>query len=75
MTLLARYGDGDARQLQVELQNLIHEGFDLDMISRFAIGTARQTATPAQRQEYQALFAAWTAESYANRLGADKGGT
>lgn len=58
-----------------KLQNLIHEGLDLDMISRFAIGTAWQTATPAQRQEYQALFAAWTAESYANRLGADKGGT
>ena len=75
VTLLARYGDGDARQLQVELQNLIHDGFDLDMISRFALGTAWQTATPPQRQEYQTLFAVWTAESYANRLGADKGGS
>lgn len=75
VTLLARYGDGDGRQLQVELQNLIHEGFDLDMISRFALGTTWQTATLAQRQEYQTLFAAWTAESYANRLGADKGGS
>ncbi len=75
VTLLAKYGDGDARQLQAELQNLIHEGFDLDMISRFALGTSWQAATPAQRQEYQTLFAAWTAESYANRLGADKGGS
>lgn len=75
VTLLSRYGDGDARQLHVKLQNLIHEGFDLDMISRFALGTAWQTATPTQRQEYQTLFAAWTAESYANRLGADKGGS
>src|SRR5579863_3893866 len=75
MTLFARYGDGDPRRLQVELQNLIHEGFDLDMISRFALGTAWQTATPMQRQEYQTLYAAWTAESYALRLGADKGGS
>jgi phospholipid transport system substrate-binding protein len=73
--LMTRYGDRDARQLQLELQNLIHEGFDLDMISRFALGTAWQTATPAQRQEYQALFVAWTAETYASRLGADKGGS
>jgi len=75
VTLFAKYGDGDARQLQAELQNLIHEGFDLDMISRFALGSAWHTATPAQRQEYQTLFATWTAESYANRLGADKGGS
>lgn len=75
VTLFARYGEGDAGQLQSELQNLIRDGFDLDMISRFALGTTWQTATPAQRQEYQNLFAAWTAESYANRLGADKGGS
>jgi len=74
VTLLTRYHDGDARQLQRRLQDLIREGFDLDMISRFALGATWQTATPAQRQEYQALFAAWTAESYAHRLGADKGG-
>lgn len=75
VTLLAKYGNGDARRLQSELQTLIHEGFDLDMISHFALGAAWQTATPAQRQEYQTLFAAWTAESYARRLGGDKGGS
>jgi phospholipid transport system substrate-binding protein len=75
VTLLARYGDGDAHRLQLELQTLIHDGFDLDTISRFALGTAWQTATPAQRQEYQSLFAAWTADTYARRLGGDKGGS
>lgn len=73
--LLAKYGDGDAQRLQLELRNLIHEGFDLDMISRFALGPAWQAATPAQRQEYQTLFASWTADSYARRLGGDKGGS
>jgi len=75
VTLLTAYHDNDARQLQQRLRDLIREGFDLDMISRFALGATWQTATPAQRQEYQALFAAWAVESYARQLGADKGGS
>src|SRR5579883_365655 len=39
VTLFAKYGNGDAHRLHAELQNLIHEGFDLDMISRFSLGS------------------------------------
>jgi len=74
MTLLAEYPDGDTRTLQSELRDLIHRSFDLDLIGRFALGPAWETATPAQQQEYQELFAQWTADTYARRLGADRGG-
>lgn len=75
VSLLAGYANGDAARLQTQLRVLIHDGFDLDTISRFALGSSWQRATPAQQQEYQALFAAWTADTYARQLGADRGAT
>jgi phospholipid transport system substrate-binding protein len=73
--LLAARPDGNSRDLQMQLRELIRQAFDLDLISRFALGASWATATPAQRLEYQRLFAAWMADSYARRLGADKAGS
>jgi phospholipid transport system substrate-binding protein len=75
VALLTAHPDGDTRDLQTQLRDLIHQGFDLDLISRFALGASWKTATPAQRLEYQQLFVAWMADSYARRLGADRGGS
>jgi phospholipid transport system substrate-binding protein len=75
VALLVAHPDGDSRDRQTRLRELIRQGFDLDLISRFALGAYWQTATPAQRLEYQQLFVAWMADSYARRLGADKAGS
>ena len=45
----------------------------MDLIGRFTLGATWHRATPAQQQEYQKLFALWTTNSYARRLGASKG--
>ncbi len=73
--LLVAHPDGDSPDLHIQLRELIHQGFDLDLISRFALGASWKTATPAQRTEYQKLFVTWMADAYARRLGADKAGT
>ena len=44
------------------------------MIGRFALGRSWRSATPAQRQEYQKLFAAWTINDYERLLGANMDG-
>ena len=75
MTLLAQYPDGEAPELQGQLRDIIGSSFDLDLIGRFALGSSWQSATPAQQQEYKKVFALWTADTYAHRLGADRGGS
>jgi phospholipid transport system substrate-binding protein len=75
MALLAEYADGESPALQQQLRGLITGAFDLEWISRFALGATWQSATPAQRENYQELFALWTADTYAHRLGADRGGS
>jgi phospholipid transport system substrate-binding protein len=75
MNLLAQYPDGEAPELQLQLRDLITSSFDLDLIGRYALGATWQRATPAQQQQYQKVFALWTADTYAHRLGADRGGS
>lgn len=74
-TLLDRDVIGDVPQLQAQLRDIIHESFDLDKIGRFALGRTWEVATAAQQQEYQELFALWTADTYAQKLGAERGGS
>ena len=44
------------------------------MIGRFALGRSWRSATPAQRQDFQELFAVWTINGHEHLLGASKGG-
>jgi len=75
VALLANYPDSGAPEFQVQLRDLIQQSFDLDLIGRFVLGATWPTATPAQQKEYQELYALWTADSYARRLGTDRGGS
>ncbi len=74
VALLAKYNDKDPRH-QEEFKTLVRQGFDLDLIGRFALGGAWRNASPGQQSEYQQLFATWVLNSYARRLGAYKGET
>ena len=46
------------------LGDLVRDNFDLDQMGRLTLGSAVQSATPDQIQEYQTLFARWMASSY-----------
>jgi len=73
--LLASNDEAAPGKNQQAFKALVRRGFDLDTIGRFAHGVSWQSATPAQREEYLRLFSTWTANSYAIRLGATKGGS
>jgi len=72
--LLAKYDDKDVQHRE-EFKTIVRQGFDLDLIGRFALGGAWRSASPEQQREYQQLFAAWVLDSYSRRLGAFKGET
>lgn len=50
-------------------------GFDVDQISRFALGRYWRTATEAQRAEFRDVFEAFIVKSYTARLGSFAGET
>jgi len=75
VAMLAAYNETEASKHQEEFKAIVRQGFDLDLIGRFVLGNAWRTASPAQQQEYQKLFATWVLYSYARRLGAYKGET
>jgi len=74
VTLLAGYNQGGVGEHRAEFFTLVRQGFDLEVIGRFALGRSWRSATPAQRQEYQKLFAAWTINDYERLLGANMDG-
>lgn len=51
-----------------EFERLFRKGFDVNTISRFVLGRYWRRATPEQQQEYQALFAEFIVQTYANRF-------
>lgn len=73
VTILARTDTTDA-QLREQVEALIRECVDIETIGRSSLGSAWQRATDAQRQDYQGLFSVWAARTYAQRLGATRGG-
>lgn len=73
--LLAAPEAADGRRVQEQIQGLIRESVDLDTIGRSSLGSAWQRATDGQRREYQEVFATWAANTYAERLGANRGGS
>ena len=52
------------------LKDLIGEGFDLALIGRFVLGHHWRSASAAQREEFQSLFATHLLNSYARQLSA-----
>ena len=58
---------------KVEFKKLLNNSFDLDTIGRFALGRYWNQATPAQQQQYQALFRKMVVEVYSDRFNDYKG--
>lgn len=58
---------------KAEFRKLLDNSFDLDTIGRFVLGKYWNQATPAQRQEYSALFRKMVVEVYAGRFSDYKG--
>jgi phospholipid transport system substrate-binding protein len=56
-------------------RTLLRENFDLKSIGRFALGPYFNTATPAQREAYQAAFENMIVDSYAIRFRDYTGGS
>lgn len=53
---------------KAKLQTLLVNGFDLNAASKFALGRAWRTATPAQQAEYRKLYQAMIVEVYSRRF-------
>jgi phospholipid transport system substrate-binding protein len=49
-------------------RKLLNESFDMNTISRFALGRYWRASTPEQRKEYQKLFQAMVIEVYSQRF-------
>jgi len=62
-------------QRESEFRRLFVKGFDVDLISRFALGRFWREATETQRSEYQRLFEDFIVKSYVARLGQYSGET
>ena len=58
---------------KAEFKKLLNSSFDMDSIGRFTLGRYWNVATPAEQQEYQALFRKMVVNVYAQRFGDYKG--
>ncbi len=47
------------------VRDLLHQGFDVDFIGRFALGSHWPRATPAQQSDYLVLYEVYVVEIYA----------
>ncbi len=62
-------------QREREFRDIFLIGFDVDLISRFALGRHWRAATAAQRTEYRDVFERFIVRSYSARLGSFAGET
>ena len=60
---------------EAEFRRLLSQGFEMPFIGRFVLGRYWRTATPEQREDYQALFAEYILRTYSSRLGGYAGET
>ena len=60
---------------EAEFRRLLSQGFAMPFIGRFVLGRYWRTATPEQREDYQALFAEYILRTYSSRLGGYAGET
>jgi phospholipid transport system substrate-binding protein len=63
------------REREVAFRRLFTTGFNVDLISRFALGRYWRSATGQQRGEYRRLFEDFIVGSYARRLNGYSGET
>jgi phospholipid transport system substrate-binding protein len=47
---------------------ILHEGFDMEALSRFVLGPYWRSATDAQRKEFMNLFEDWIVSAYGERF-------
>jgi phospholipid transport system substrate-binding protein len=57
------------QQREGAFRDLLHRGFDVDLIGQLALGRFWRQATDAQKTEYRKLFEAFIVKSYLARLG------
>jgi phospholipid transport system substrate-binding protein len=74
MTATADGADAGAQRRRV-FRQLLAEGFDLDTISRFVLGSYSRGINDDDRTAFQTAFAAYLAITYADRLGSDPNAT
>jgi len=56
-------------QKEAAFKRLLHRSFDMDTISRFALGRYWRTSSAEQRKEYTALFKTMIVDVYTSRFG------
>jgi len=74
VAVLARTDTTDG-QLRQQIEGIIRDSVDVEAIGRSSLGSAWQRASDAQRRDYQELFGLWATRTYAERLGANRGGS
>jgi phospholipid transport system substrate-binding protein len=62
-------GSQDPSERDTAFRGILDEGFDLPLISRYALGRYWRRATPEQRSEYVKLFEDFIVVTYVARLG------
>ncbi len=66
---IIRAPDTTPTERHAKLSALLRSGVDLPRLGRFALGRHWKSATPEQRDEFQALFANYVLRSYIRLLG------
>ena len=70
-----RAPDLTLEQREHHFRNLLAQGFDLHFIGRFVLGKYWRQATPAQQNDYLAVFGEFILQTYSARLGGYVGET
>jgi phospholipid transport system substrate-binding protein len=74
ITMLTNESLSEERRREA-FRELFTSGFDVDLVSRFALGRFWNQASEAERREYRRLFEEFVIATYARRLGGYSGET
>ena len=70
-----REDNGSLEFREIEFQTLLYDGFALDRIGRFVVGSHWRKMSVEQQDDYQELFKLWVLKTYSVRLGGYSGQT
>ena len=70
-----REDSGSLEVRETEFQTLLYDGFALNRIGRFVIGSHWRKMSAEQQSDYQELFKLWVLKTYSVRLGGYSGQT
>ena len=70
-----REDNGSLEIRETEFQTLLYDGFALDRIGRFVVGSHWRKMSVEQQDDYQELFKLWVLKTYSIRLGGYSGQT